>query len=243
MNLTKSNNQAMQELKEKFEKAHSGFRFPNILVMGQSGAGKTRSICNLDPKKTLVIVTEKSTLTFPKAKAFYEANNVRDVKDYRKIMSCIYHESMRPEIECIVIDSFTGMWKSALKLAQSEAQGFQVWDRFAGYVQDFLDLIGEVKQPCVVIAHSEKVGANDLDSEYENEVVIEGKKIKKLPISSNFEITLFSKKDYETEDNVRYVFYTNALRHTPAKSPEGMLDRVIPNDINSVIEAIQKYYK
>lgn len=241
MNLTQQNTQT-NGLNAKFDDAHKGFKCPNVLLMGQSGSGKTRSICNLDPKKTLLIVTEKSTLTFPKAKSFYEAKAVRDLKIYKDIMRCIYHESIRPEIEVIVIDSFTGLWRSALKLAQSECNGFAVWDKFSNYVQDFLDLIMSIKQVVVVIGHSEKISTNELDSEYETEIVIEGKKIKKIPISSQFEITLFSRKDYETDDNVRYVFYTNALRHTPAKSPEGMLDRVMDNDLQQVVERIKVYY-
>lgn len=233
----------INDLRAKFLEAHKGFKYPNVLVMGQSGSGKTRSICELDPKKTLLIVTEKSTLTFPKAKSFYEANAVRELKDYRQIMACIYNESMRPEVDTIVVDSLTGMWRSALKLAQSECKGFEVWDRFSNYVQEFLDLIMNIRQVVFVIAHSEKISANDSDAEYETEVVIEGKKIKKIPISSQFELTLFSRKDYETDDNVRYVFYTNALRHTPAKSPEGMLERVIQNDLNFVLQKIKEYYK
>lgn len=242
MNLTQQN-QTINELKEKFKEAHKGFKKPNVLLMGQSGAGKTRSICTLDPKKTLVIVTEKSTLTFPKAKAFYDAGAVKDIKNYRQMMVCIYHESLNPEIENIVIDSFTGLWRSALKIAQTECQGFAVWDKFGNYVQEFLDLIMEIRQCVIVIGHSEKVSANELDSEYETEVIIEGKKLKKIPISSQFEITLISKKDYETDDSVRYVFYTNALRHTPAKSPEGMFDRIMPNDLGQVVSKIDNYYK
>lgn len=242
MNLTQQSTQ-MQELKAKFEEAHRGFKYPNVLLMGQSGSGKTRSICNLDPSKTLLIVTEKSTLTFPKAKSFYDAKAVRDLKNYKDVMRCIYHESIRPEIEVIVIDSFTGLWRSALKLAQSECNGFAVWDKFSNYVQDFLDLIMEIRQVVVVVGHSEKISTNELDNEYETEIVIEGKKIKKIPISSQFEITLFSRKDYETDDNVKYVFYTNALRHTPAKSPEGMLDRVIDNDLSQIVAKIKGYYK
>lgn len=241
MNLTQQN-KGQNDFMKKFAEHHKGFKYPNVLLMGQSGSGKTRSICNLDPKKTLVIVTEKSTLTFPKAKTFYDSNVVKDIKGFHQVMQCIMQESMNPNIDVIVLDSFTGLWRSALKLAQQEAQGFAVWDKFANYVQSFLDLISDIKQICVIIAHSEKMSVNEQDSEYETEVVIEGKKIKKIPISSQFEIVLFSKKDYETDTEVKYSFYTNALKNTPAKSPEGMLDRTMPNDLMQVVETIKEYY-
>lgn len=241
MNLTQQN-KGQNDFMAKFAEHHKEFKYPNVLLMGQSGSGKTRSICNLDPKKTLIIVTEKSTLTFPKAKAFYEANAVRDIKGFHQVMQCIMQESMNPNINTIILDSFTGLWRSALKLAQQEAQGFAVWDKFATYMQSFLDLISDIKQVCVIIAHSEKISVTEQDSEYETEVMIEGKKIKKIPISSQFEITLVSKKDYETDTQVRYSFYTNALKNTPAKSPEGMLDRVMSNDLNLVVNGIKSYF-
>lgn len=223
-------------------KPYDGFCYPNVLVMGQSGVGKTRSICNLDPNKTIVILTEKSTLTFPNAKKFYDAKSVVQLKDFARIMKCIQHYSMKDEIDTIIVDSFTGLWKSALKLAQSNFTGFAVWDNFSKFMEDFLDLISDIRQSVICLAHSEKVLAGEADSEYEVEVVIEGKKIKKLPIASNFELTLFAKKEYKTENDVDYVFYTNALRHTPAKSPEGMLDRTIPNDLSLVINKFKEYY-
>lgn len=243
MNLTQQQTNNGNDVRAKFIEAHKGFKNPNVLLMGQSGSGKTRSISTLDPKRSLVIVTEKSTLTFPKAKSFYEANAIREIKNFKQIMACIYNESINPNIDVIVIDSFTGLWRSALKIAEAESQGFTKWDKFANYIQEFLDLIMDVRQVVIVIGHSEKMGANDMDSEYETEVVIDGKKLKKLPISSQFEITLMSKKDYETDDQVRYVFYTNALKHTPAKSPEGMLERIVPNDLGLVVERIKKYYE
>lgn len=224
-------------------KPYDGFCYPNVLVMGQSGAGKTMSICNLDPKNTIVILTEKSTLTFPNAKSFYDNKSVVTARDFAQLVKGIQYYSMQEHIDTIVIDSFTGVWRMALKLAENEFSGFAKWDRFTKLIEGFFELIKDVRQIVVCIAHSEKVVANSVDEDYEVEVLIDGKKVKALPIASWFELTLFCKKEFKTDEDVDYVFYTNALRHTPAKSPKGMLDRIIPNDLNIVVNTIKEYYK
>lgn len=218
-------------------------KLPNVLVMGESGAGKTRSICGLDPKITKILLTEKSTLTFPNARAFYEAGSVFCETTFVGIMQTIIELAKDNGTKFIVLDSFTGMWRAALKMAQKDFSGFAVWDNFSKYVQDFLNLIMDIPQSVIVIAHSEKIVVNDADTNYSVEVFIEGKKIKKLPISSSFELCLYTNREFDTDDSVRYCFYTNAFRHTPAKSPEGMLDRVILNDLGVVAKAILEYYK
>lgn len=240
MNLTNPKPQAQPKVlkPESFQ-----IKLPNVLVMGESGAGKTRSICGLNPAETKILLTEKSTLTFPNARRFYEAGSVFCDTTFVGIMQTIIELSKDTNTKFIVIDSFTGMWRSALKMAQKDYNGFAVWDNFAKYVQDFLNLIMDIPQCVMVISHSEKVSTNDMDNDYTTEVVIEGKKIKKLPLSSSFEATLYATKEFESDDSVKYYFYTNALRHTPAKSPEGMLERIIPNDLGLVAKAILEYYK
>lgn len=240
MNLT---NQKPQVQPKALKPESFQIKLPNVLIMGESGAGKTRSICGLNPTDTKILLTEKSTLTFPNARRFYEAGSVFCETTFVGIMQTIIELSKDTNTKFIVIDSFTGMWRSALKMAQKDYNGFAVWDNFAKYVQDFLNLIMDIPQCVMIIAHSEKVSANDMDNDYVIEVMIEGRKLKKLPISSNLEICLYATKEFESDDSVRYCFYTNALRHTPAKSPEGMLDRVIPNDLGLVAKAILEYYK
>lgn len=221
---------------------HSGFKYPNVLLMGYSGVGKSRSICGLDPKKTIVVVTEKSTIAIPKVKEFYENNTIKECRDFRRIIQGIKHYSMDENIETIVIDSFTGLWRGALKVAQTENKGFAVWDTFAQLIQEFLDLISDIRQIVIVIAHAEKEVVSEFDTDYEIDVVIDGKRLKKLPISSQFEITLFAKKEYIDDLNVNYQFYTNALKNTQAKSPEGMFDRIIDNDLGIVVKGIKDYF-
>lgn len=240
MNLT---NQKPQVQPKALKPESFQIKLPNVLIMGESGAGKTRSICGLNPTDTKILLTEKSTLTFPNARRFYEAGSVFCETTFVGIMQTIIELSKDTNTKFIVIDSFTGMWRSALRMAQKDYSGFAVWDNFAKYVQDFLNLIMDIPQCVMVISHSEKVATNDADSDYTIEVVIEGKKIKKLPMASSFECCIYASKEFDSDDSVKYCFYTNALRHTPAKSPEGMLDRVIPNDLGLVAKAILEYYK
>lgn len=225
----------------KIKPAKTSFKYPNVLIMGESGVGKTRSIVNMPTKHTRIIMTEKSTLTFPNVKKFYDEGCVYEAFDFSTFMNTFQALAKDENCRYIVIDSFTGVWQAALKLAKMQYKGFEIWDKYALFMQDFLSYMMRIKQIVVVIAHAEKAQLNGSE-EYEWEVVIDGKKLKQLTIAGYFELTLFAKKEYDDNDNVSYKFYTNALRYTPAKSPEGMLERCIENDMYAVVKRIIEYH-
>ena len=237
------NQEQPKEVQPKIAPAKQGsnFKYPNVLLMGESGVGKTRSIVNMPTEHTRIIMTEKSTLTFPNVKKFYDDGCVYEAFDFGTFMNTFQALAKDEKCRYIVIDSFTGVWQSALKLAKMQYKGFEVWDKYALFMQDFLSYMMRIKQIVIVIAHAEKVQLNGSE-DWEWEVVIDGKKLKQLTIAGYFELTLFAKKEYDESDNVSYKFYTNALRYTPAKSPEGMLDRCIDNDLFSVVKKIVKYH-
>ena len=85
----------------------------NIIgIMGESGAGKTTSMRNLDPKTTYYIDCDKKGLSWRGWKKQYNAENktyfsTDKQNDVLKIMQGINND--RPHIKTIVIDTLNGI--------------------------------------------------------------------------------------------------------------------------------------
>lgn len=57
-------------------------------------------------------------------------------------------------------------------------------------------------------------------------------------------VLLYTHVDFDKDGKANYQFITNRTETYPAKSPMGMFeDLTIPNDLNTVIQTIENYYK
>lgn len=74
-----------------------------ILVIGQTGAGKTTGIRTLDPKHTLVLRAIKRRLPFPEGKDFV----VRDAPEYKDTVDWIKKANQSKGIHNVVITDGT----------------------------------------------------------------------------------------------------------------------------------------
>lgn len=236
--MTQQKNTALNKETKVF-KPYSGERNPNILIMGAEGSGKTTSLAKLDPKNTRIIMTEKSTLVLPNSKQWYELGSVFNSRSYNKTMEYIINNHEDESIDYFVLDTFTGFWKSFLETIKDTT--YQKWEVFAEGISKFFSIMQRIRQTVIVLAHSEPIPISPENPDYNIEVVIEGKKLKKLPISSYFEVVLYATKEYISEEDVEHVFYTNNCQHTPAKSPSGLLKRRMRNDLSKVLEALKNY--
>lgn len=216
---------------------------PNILILGRSGGGKSTSIRNLDPSRTFVINTERKKLPFRHEAKFLQKN----VYTYEQFISLLTKSIDSDKIDNIVIDSFTFFWELAMQKAKAEKQSssnhFAVWDYFAELTNYALSLTRGTEKMIAWIAHEERLPIHQNDEDYETDALIDGKKIKKVPIAARFEIVLHAKKETTKDGGIRFVFYNNGLQNSPAKSPFEMFsDCVIPNDLKIVEDAINAYY-
>jgi hypothetical protein len=85
-----------------------------VLIIAESGAGKSTSIETLNPKETFVINVANKPLPFKGWKAKYKlwskenpTGNMYDKPNPENIEACIkYINEKRPEIKVVVIDDF-----------------------------------------------------------------------------------------------------------------------------------------
>lgn len=197
-----------------------------VLIIGETGSGKSRSIKGLPPEETGIFSVEKNRLPF---KGNYK---VKTRATYRDI-NTIFKE---PKLKRYVIDDSQYLLVNAL-FDRAKEVGYQ---KYTDMAVDFRNLIHNVNLllPDNVIVyflhHTEtdpntgKVKAKTVGKMIDQYLTLEG----------CFDIVLMA-----SVDNEGHHFITQSDGSTTAKSPEGMFDDLkIPNDLGLVDKAIREYW-
>lgn len=213
-----------------------------ILVVGESGTGKSTSIETLDPSSTFIIQSVEKDLPFrgyKKKYPIYSKDNkngkrfvTNKVAEVEKILDFI---NSKEEIKTLIIDdSQYFMINTFFERALEKG-----YEKFSLIGQEFFNLTKKIKSlrsdlVVVLLHHSElkedgRMGAKTVGKVLDNTLTIEGL----------FSIVLFAK----VIDN-NYFFETNTDGLTKAKSPRGMFEeQYLPNDLKLIIEKIKNYYE
>jgi len=208
-----------------------------IALMGESGAGKTTSMRNLDPKTTYYIDADMKGLAWRGWRQQYnsEAKNYYRCNEKDKVLQVLKGVAdKRPEVKTIVIDTMNGIMV-ADEIRRMKEKGYDKWVDLAVCVMDIIDTALDAREDLTVIMvfHSQTV--RDDNGNTWTTIKTNGQKLGKIVLESKFPIVLYAKcQDGE------YILETQANNST-AKSPMGMLDKVIPNDIEAVLKAIKEY--
>jgi hypothetical protein len=211
----------------------------NIIgIMGESGAGKTTSMRNLDPSTTYYIDCDKKGLSWRGWKKQYnaEAKNYFATDKQTDVLSIMQGiNANRPHIKTIVVDTLNGIMV-ADEMRRSREKGYDKWLDLAVSVYNIIDYALTMRNDLTVVfvCHSQTVRD---DSGYMfTSIKTNGQKLSKIGLETKFPIVLYAKCI-----DGQYVFETQANFST-AKSPMGMFsEKTIPNDIASVIKAIEEY--
>ena len=211
-----------------------------IGIMGESGAGKTTSMRNLDPKTTYYIDCDKKGLSWKGWKSQFNAENKNYMRtdDKDKVLVLLQGINEKcPNIKTVVVDTLNGIMV-ADEMRRSKEKGFDKWQDLAVSVYNIIDYALTMRDDITVIfiCHSQTVRD---DSGYMfTSIKTNGQKLSKIGLETKFPIVLYAK----CVDG-KYVFETQANFST-AKTPLGMFaDKTIDNDIVKVIEAIKEYEK
>ena len=211
-----------------------------IGIMGESGAGKTTSMRNLDPKTTYYIDCDKKGLSWKGWKSQYNAENKNYMRtdDKDKVLVLLQGINEKcPNIKTVVVDTLNGIMV-ADEMRRSKEKSYDKWLDLAVSVYNIIDYALTMRDDITVIfiCHSQTVRD---DSGYMfTSIKTNGQKLSKIGLETKFPIVLYAK----CVDG-RYVFETQANFST-AKTPLGMFaDKTIDNDIVKVIEAIKEYEK
>lgn len=213
-----------------------------ILIIGESGTGKSTSIRNLNPNETFIINVIDKPLPFRGFKSKYNSGsgeekkmNYFSTKDPDKITQLIRRiSSNRDDIKNIVIDDFQYIMANH-SVVHGLKKGFDKFTEIAIFVWNIVNELqncrGDIN--CYILSHSDMRD----DGTYKPKTV--GKMIdNQICLEGMFTIVLHS-----VFINGSYKFLTQNDGVHMAKSPMGLFnDKLIDNDLNEINKLIDQYF-
>lgn len=202
-----------------------------ILIMGESGSGKSTSLRNCDPAITAIVNPVGKPLPFRGSKNFPTLNGVTDSEEICDFMK----KSAGSGAKLIVIDDF----QYILAVPYMDRIKENGWDKYNDFGANYFKIIDVCKElpddVCVYyLTHCET-----LDSGLTTVKLI-GKLLReKITIEGLFTIVL---KTGVSEG--KYYFFTQNSGKDTVKSPMGMFDSFsIDNDLAYVDAKVRNYYE
>jgi hypothetical protein len=220
-----------------------------ILVIGDSGQGKSTSCRTLDPASTFYINVIGKPLPFAQWKKLYtryepnKGGNLLVSHDAEQVCNAIKHINAKmPHIKVIVIDDAQYVMSYEF-MERSLEKGFEKFTEIGKHMFDVLVAPDATRDDLttVFLSHSEDVNANGF---VKTKMKTIGKMLDdKITVEGLFSVVLVSYAYKKQDKSMEYCFVTQSNGTTTAKSPMGMFkDITIPNDMNFVLTEMNKYY-
>lgn len=208
-----------------------------VLIIGESGSGKSTSIRTLEPSETAIINVLDKPLPFKGFKNKYnkEKGNYLSTDDHEKIRKSIQKINLeRKEIKTVIIDDFQYVMANQF-MKKSLEKGY---DKFTEIGKNAWQIINEISYcredlTFFVLTHSDtdqngKVKTKTIGKMLDDKICLEGM------FTIVFHALVFDRK---------YKFLTQNDGIHLAKSPMGMFEeRFIDNDLSYINEKILEYF-
>lgn len=222
----------------------------SVLVIAESGSGKSTSGRNLDPKETFWINIANKPLPFKGWKKNYTLiskgnpkGNMTNASSAAGIIKALKHvNDNMPHITNIVIDDWQYM--SAFEYFDKATE--KGYDKFTSIATNLAQVAKYPKDLrddlyCFFLTHSED--STDMNGRRKVKAKTVGKMIDNaLTLEGLFSIVLFGKVIKEEDGILKYGFETQTDGNNTCKSPMGMFEEsFIDNDLQYVKDCIIKY--
>lgn len=211
-----------------------------IGIMGESGAGKTTSMRNLDPATTFYIDCDKKGLSWKgwRSQYQYEKHNYMatdQISTVSQLLNKISTQENMKQIKVVVIDTLNGLMV-ADEVRRMKEKGYDKWQDLAQCVWELLNSLYTFRNDLTIIVLCHSQTQKEDDGYTFTRIKTSGKKLDKLNVESKLTTVLYA---VAKEDG--YVFVTHAHNST-AKTPLGAFEAdEIPNDIVEVLKALEEY--
>ena len=200
-----------------------------VLIMGESGTGKSTSLRNCDPATTAVVNPVGKPLPFKNH--FEMLNNETDARKIVKYMK----EQCAVGKKLLVVDDFQYIL-AVPYMNRIKETGWDKYNDFGANYFEIIDCCKDLPDDVVVVymTHLETLD-NGLTT-----VKLIGKLLReKITIEGLFTVVLRT-----GVNEAKYYFYTQNSGKDTVKSPLGMFPAyAIENDLNYVVDKIRNYYE
>lgn len=211
-----------------------------ICIMGESGAGKTTAMRNLDPATTFYIDSDKKGLSWKGWKTHYNAQNnnyfkTDDQHTVMKLLRGINTSDKAKNVKTVIVDTINGIMV-ADEMRRSKEKGYDKWMDLACAIYDIVDYALTMRDDLTVIFVAHTQTDHDDNGYLFTRIKTSGKKLDKITLESKFPVVLLAKVI-----DGKHIFETRANFST-AKTPLGAFESsYIDNDIAEVLKVLDEF--
>lgn len=206
-----------------------------VLVIGRSGSGKTYSLKNFKNGEVGIISVEKGRLPFKSDLKVLKLKSFDDVEASPAQINAARYAWLeeiisKSKAKAIVIDDSQYLLANEL-FDRAFEKGYDKFTSMAANFRNLIHFINELDDENKIVYFLHHSEPSDDGRE---KIKTIGKMLdEKLCVEGCFDLVLFC-QDYK--------FFTQANGQSTAKTPEGMFELEIPNDLKAVDTEIRKYY-
>ena len=208
-----------------------------VLILGESGSGKSASMRNMNPEKTILIQAVSKPLPFRnKYKSFDRSDNVGTklaMDNHESIIKAITH-FVKAGFTEFVIDDFQYVMANEY-MRRSAETGFTKFTEIAKHAWEIISFCQTLPDGVTVyfLSHVQDGDSGQVKAKTIGKMLDE-----KITVEGLFTIVLRT----NVEDG-KYRFSTQNSGNDTVKSPMGLFnDQYIDNDLNNVTTKINEYY-
>ena len=212
-----------------------------VLVVGESGTGKSTAIRTLPPERTVVLNTELKAMPMQNHDDF----KVVDINTYKVLDAALryYASEKGDKYDYLILDSFTSMTEIIDRYTSAVYSGFDQWKNYNLLIYDVINRIKLLKQQVFVLGIPEQ--KEESFNEIKKYIRVKGKELKYGNIEKEFTIVLYTSPVYDEEsgemEDVEFIYKPN--KRNSAKAPMGLFDTRPKNDAMYVSQRINEFYK
>jgi len=214
----------------------------NILIVGESGTGKTRSLKDLDWGSGTIAYIDAERKGFDWQDRIPE-DCFFPVKNYAECLQVMEHVEANPKFRIGVVDSFSFVNASAHEQFKVSHSGYDIYSALTSSVKKFLERCKSKRVRWIVTAIPEFLttdsGGNTFGVLIKRAAVI-GKECEGT-VEQQFSYAVYTKVVPKANSKPDYYFSLYSDGKSQAKIPEGVTDQLqINNSVAELLKLIEK---
>lgn len=208
-----------------------------VMVLGESGTGKSTSLRNINPEDTFLIQAVRKPLPFRNSWTDYDDSTKQGQiiqSDDTGFISQVVSAAHSMGRDKVIIDDFQYLMANEF-MRRSQETGFTKFTEIAKHVWELVMCATNAPSDVRVyfLSHTDTTDAGKIKAKTIGKLLDE-----KITLEGLFTIVLRS-----LVDDGKYMFATQNSGMDTVKSPMGMFDeRFIENDLNTVDQTICEYF-